>query len=153
MYLHTYVRTYVLRVCNGFPPPCAEDEVKHPVKVKLFEKHVAQRHRNSDHLFSEEYEVGRPSLRMYLQPTTLACTYVRMYVCMNVYTFICSPFTLHFSLTFPVPPTQCSSTDLYLPSPSPPSSAPVHPLTVTAPQCGCRAIQRCKEQIRQHTLW
>lgn len=51
----------------GFLLLVAEDEVKHPVKVKLFEKHVAQRHRNSDHLFSEEYEVGRPSLRTYSQ--------------------------------------------------------------------------------------
>ena len=51
----------------GFLLLVAEDEVKHPVKVKLFEKHVAQRHRNSDHLFSEEYEVGRPSLHTYSQ--------------------------------------------------------------------------------------
>ena len=35
-----------------------EGEIKHPVKVAAFEKHIAQRHRNSDHLFSEEYEVG-----------------------------------------------------------------------------------------------
>ena len=39
-------------------PLVVKDEVKHPVKVTAFKKHVYQRHRNSDHLFSEEYEVS-----------------------------------------------------------------------------------------------
>ena len=42
----------------GFLPLIVKDEVKHPVKVVAFRNHVAQRHRNSDHLFSEEYEVS-----------------------------------------------------------------------------------------------
>ena len=52
---------------------------------------------------------------------------------MNMYTFICFPFTLHFSLTFPVPPTQCSSTDLYLPSTSPLPSLPLQLLSIRSP--------------------
>ena len=41
---------FAMHTCSG--------EARRPVPIKSFEKYVAQRHRNSDQIFSEEYEVG-----------------------------------------------------------------------------------------------
>lgn len=34
------------------------DETRHPISIQDFESHVKARHRNSDNLFADEYEVS-----------------------------------------------------------------------------------------------
>ena len=34
------------------------DEARHPIAVQEFESHVKTRHKNSDNLFADEYEVS-----------------------------------------------------------------------------------------------